>query len=149
RSWAPGVSGPWGSPTTSSRSEATRWPPSVSWRASAACSAGSSRSPSSSGGPRSRRSPSSCGAAREDRPVFALESRGFSEGQAPLHSIEEMADLYLAAIREVRPRGPYRLLGYSMGSKIAFAMARELERDGETVEQLVLVDIPVLPRTET
>jgi len=59
-----------------------------------------------------------------------------------------MAALYLAAIREVRPRGPYRLLGYSMGSKIAFAMARELERDGETVEQLVLIDIPALPRTE-
>jgi amino acid adenylation domain-containing protein len=87
-------------------------------------------------------------AAGEDRPVFALQARGLSEGQAPLQSIEEMAGLYLAAIREVRPRGPYRLLGYSMGSKIAFTMARELERDGETVEQLVLVDIPALPRTE-
>ncbi|HEX3532532.1 MAG TPA: amino acid adenylation domain-containing protein [Thermoanaerobaculia bacterium] len=87
-------------------------------------------------------------AAGEDRPVFALEARGLAEGQAPLQSIEEMAGLYLAAIREVRPRGPYRLLGYSMGSKIAFTMARELERAGETVEQLVLVDIPALPRTE-
>jgi amino acid adenylation domain-containing protein len=87
-------------------------------------------------------------AAGDDRPVFAFEARGLAEGQEPLQSIEEMAGLYLAAIREVRPRGPYRLLGYSMGSKIAFAMARELERDGETVEQLVLVDIPALPRTE-
>jgi amino acid adenylation domain-containing protein len=86
--------------------------------------------------------------AGEDRPVFALEARGLADGQEPLQSIEEMADLYLAAIREVRPRGPYRLLGYSMGSKIAFTMARELERAGETVEQLVLVDIPTLPRAE-
>jgi len=87
-------------------------------------------------------------AAGDDRPVFAFEARGLAAGQAPLRSIEEMAALYLAALREVRPRGPYRLLGYSMGSKIAFAMARELERDGETVEQLVLIDIPALPRTE-
>ncbi len=91
---------------------------------------------------------STLSAAGDDRPVFAFEARGLSDGQEPLRSIEEMAALYLAAIREVRPRGPYRLLGYSMGSKIAFAIARELERGGETVEQLVLIDIPALPRTE-
>jgi thioesterase domain-containing protein len=52
-----------------------------------------------------------------------------------------MAELYLAAVREVRPHGPYRLLGYSMGSKIVFAMARRLEMAGENVELLALLDI--------
>ncbi len=52
-----------------------------------------------------------------------------------------MAELYLAAVREVRPHGPYRLLGYSMGSKIAFQMARRLEAAGDRVELLALLDI--------
>jgi thioesterase domain-containing protein len=55
-----------------------------------------------------------------------------------------MAELYLAAIREVRPQGPYRLLGYSMGSKIAFEIACRLEKAGEQVELLALLDIPAV-----
>ncbi len=87
-------------------------------------------------------------AAGEDRPVFALEARGLSDGQTPLERIEEMAGLYLTAIREAWPQGPYRLLGYSMGSKIAFEIARRLEREGETMEQLVFLDIAARPRAE-
>jgi thioesterase domain-containing protein/acyl carrier protein len=77
-----------------------------------------------------------------ERPVYALEARGLAPGQIPLDRIEEMAELYLAAVREVRPRGPYRLLGYSMGGKVAFEMARWLQDAGETVDLLALVDIP-------
>ncbi len=88
-------------------------------------------------------------AAGEDRPVFALEARGLADGQTPLESIEDLAKLYLAAIREAWPRGPYRLLGYSMGGKLAFEMARRLEQEGETVEPLILLDIPALPRPQS
>jgi thioesterase domain-containing protein len=82
-------------------------------------------------------------------PIVALEARGLADGQTPLESIEDLAELYLSAIRKAWPRGPYRLLGYSMGGKVAFEMARRLEQEGETVEPLILLDIPALPRPES
>jgi thioesterase domain-containing protein/acyl carrier protein len=87
-------------------------------------------------------------AAGEEGPVFALEARGLAAGQAPLERIEDLADLYLAAIREAWPHGPYRLLGYSMGGKVAFEIARRLELAGEIVEPIILLDIPAVPRTD-
>jgi len=54
--------------------------------------------------------------------------------------VDEVARMNLAAVRKVRPHGPYRLLGYSNGGVIAFEMARSLLEQGETVEELVLLD---------
>jgi amino acid adenylation domain-containing protein len=75
----------------------------------------------------------------------ALEARGLAGDEPPQRRIEEMAETYLAAVRKTQPHGPYRLLGYSMGGKIAHEMARRLESAGETVERLVLLDIPAVP----
>ncbi|MET0395341.1 MAG: amino acid adenylation domain-containing protein, partial [Longimicrobiaceae bacterium] len=79
----------------------------------------------------------------EDQPVYGLRSRGIEQGETPNWTIEEMARDYLASIREVRPSGPYRLGGWSMGGVIAFEMARQLEAAGEEVESLVLIDSQV------
>lgn len=43
-------------------------------------------------------------------------------------------------IQGVQPHGPYTLFGYSGGGNLAFAAARELERRGERVASLVLLD---------
>jgi amino acid adenylation domain-containing protein len=75
-----------------------------------------------------------------DQPVYGLRSRGLVPGEAPHTTVEEMAADYLVAIRAVQPVGPYRLGGWSMGGVIAFEMARQLERTGEHVETLVLID---------
>ncbi|MBV9775217.1 MAG: amino acid adenylation domain-containing protein, partial [Gemmatimonadetes bacterium] len=75
-----------------------------------------------------------------EQPVYGLRSRGIERDEKPNWTMEEMARDYLAAIREVRPSGPYRLGGWSLGGVIAFEMARQLEAEGETVERLVLVD---------
>lgn len=77
---------------------------------------------------------------RGERPVYALEARGLAEGQTPLDRIEDMATLYLAAIREIQPHGPYQILGYSIGSRTAVEIARRLEESGEAVDRLILVD---------
>jgi thioesterase domain-containing protein len=53
-----------------------------------------------------------------------------------------MATRYVEALREVRPHGPYRLGGWSSGGVVAFEMARQLERAGETVERVALLDTP-------
>src|SRR3546814_2961135 len=56
-----------------------------------------------------------------------------------------MASAYLAAMREVQPGGPYRLLGWSLGGCIAHAIACRLAAEGEVVSELVLLDTPTHP----
>jgi pimeloyl-ACP methyl ester carboxylesterase len=53
-------------------------------------------------------------------------------------SIVEIA----AQLRDELPGGPYRLLGYSFGARVAFELARQLALDGETVEFLCVIDTP-------
>lgn len=73
-------------------------------------------------------------------PVFGLQARGLA-GPEPLPpSIEAMAEDYVAQVRAVQPSGPYRLLGWSLGGCVAHAMAALLQRDGEEVDLLALVD---------
>jgi amino acid adenylation domain-containing protein len=75
-----------------------------------------------------------------DRPLYAIRSRGI-HGQEPLpESLDAMAAEYVAAIRSLRPRGPYLLGGWSLGGVVAAAMARRLVADGDFVERLLLVD---------
>ncbi|MBZ4423133.1 thioesterase domain-containing protein, partial [Myxococcus sp. RHSTA-1-4] len=75
-----------------------------------------------------------------DQPVYALQSQGLDGRQPPLSTVEEMAALYLESIRTIQPQGPYRLGGWSMGSLVAFEMARQLQARGEAVELLALID---------
>jgi len=68
-------------------------------------------------------------------PVYGVQSP-----DPPIDDLREMAAHYLAAIREVQPAGPYRLLGWSMGGIAAYEMARQLAEREETVEVLALLD---------
>ncbi|CAG7734024.1 unnamed protein product [Allacma fusca] len=60
--------------------------------------------------------------------------------EAPLESLEKLAGYYLNKIREIQPRGPYKLCGYSFGANVAFEMALQLESESETVSLLVMLD---------
>jgi amino acid adenylation domain-containing protein len=73
-------------------------------------------------------------------PVYGLEASGWDAGDAPASSIPGLAARYVEAIRSVQPRGPYRLLGYSVGGVIAYAMAEVLLAHGESVEFLGIID---------
>jgi thioesterase domain-containing protein/acyl carrier protein len=75
-----------------------------------------------------------------NQPVYGLEARGLEVDQAPLPTIAAMAAAYIAALRTVQPRGPYRLLGWSMGGTVAFEMAQQLRAQGESVALLALLD---------
>jgi amino acid adenylation domain-containing protein len=74
-----------------------------------------------------------------DRPVYGLQARGIRDGRLA-GSVEEMAGEYLARVREVQPAGPYHLLGWSFGGLVAHAMATRLQRAGEEVALLALLD---------
>ncbi|ADO71805.1 non-ribosomal peptide synthase-like protein [Stigmatella aurantiaca DW4/3-1] len=70
------------------------------------------------------------------QPFYALQAVVDQEAE----SIEAMAARYLEEVRKVRPKGPYRLGGWSTGGILAQAMARQLEEAGEQVELLMLLE---------
>jgi thioesterase domain-containing protein len=51
-----------------------------------------------------------------------------------------MAASYLALIRTVQPQGPYLLGGWSPGGVVAFEMAQQLQRQGDEVGVLAILD---------
>ncbi|MBZ4420207.1 non-ribosomal peptide synthetase [Myxococcus sp. RHSTA-1-4] len=74
------------------------------------------------------------------QPFYGLQSPGLEGEAPPCDRLEDLAALYLDAVRAVQPRGPYLLGGWSMGGSIAFEMARQLHARGEEVGLLALID---------
>ncbi|WP_432103122.1 thioesterase domain-containing protein [Streptomyces sp. bgisy091] len=74
-----------------------------------------------------------------DIPLYAVQATAWTGADRP-DSLQELAVAYVAAVRELQPAGPYRLAGWSLGGVIAHAMACELQRAGEDVSTLVLID---------
>jgi acyl transferase domain-containing protein/thioesterase domain-containing protein/acyl carrier protein len=70
------------------------------------------------------------------RPVYGLQARRTS----PPTDADALVDDYVAQLRGVQPAGPYHLLGWSAGGTIAHAMACRLQRDGEQVRFLAMLD---------
>jgi len=83
---------------------------------------------------------------RTPHPLYGLRAKGTDGAGAPLIRIEGMARFHLKSIRNLQPRGPYTLIGYSLGGVIAFEMARQLSATGEKVALLTMIDS--YPHTE-
>lgn len=75
-----------------------------------------------------------------EQPFYGLQARDLFEGQEPHADVEAMAADYVEGLRSVQPTGPYRLGGWSLGGVVAFEMAQQLRRQGESVSLLALVD---------
>ena len=75
-----------------------------------------------------------------DRPVWGVQSPAVTMPGERFSSITQRAHRYVEEIRRVQPRGPYHLLGYSVGGVIAHAMAVELRSLGEEVRVLAMID---------
>ena len=74
-------------------------------------------------------------------PVYALQARGLTDVKTMPHlTIEETARDYISAMRERQPSGPYHLIGHSFGGWIAFEIALQLQAQGETVADLIIID---------
>ncbi len=73
-----------------------------------------------------------------EQPLYCLEAVGLDGATEPHGSVEDIAAFNIAALREVKAEGPYRLLGYSNGGIVAFEMARQLAAQGEKVELSLL-----------
>ena len=79
----------------------------------------------------------------DDQPVYVFRPRGLDQELPPHESVEEMIGDYLPALRELQPTGPYHLAGWSTGGAFAFALAEALERRGDEVALMGLVDSPL------
>ncbi|WP_149141843.1 type I polyketide synthase [Gemmobacter caeruleus] len=78
-----------------------------------------------------------------DRPFYGLQARGLFGEDQPHDTLPEAARDYIAEMRQVQPKGPYLLGGFSGGGLTAWEMARQLEAEGEDVSMLVLLDTPL------
>ncbi|WP_407895194.1 non-ribosomal peptide synthetase, partial [Scytonema sp. NUACC26] len=75
----------------------------------------------------------------EDYPLYALEDT-LEQEKPEIISVEETATRYLQEIRQVQPNGPYLLGGHCYGGVLAFEIAQQLQKQGQTVGLLVVID---------
>jgi thioesterase domain-containing protein len=73
-------------------------------------------------------------------PVFALQDLSEDNKKQISRSVETIAAYYLAEIKKFYPKGPYVLIGESLGGKIAYEMAQQLLKIDEKVALLVMLD---------
>ena len=71
-------------------------------------------------------------------PAYAL-AYPFEELDPP-DTVPAMAEYHIGAMRQISPHGPYRLAGYSLGGNLALEMAYQLERAGERVTDITIID---------
>ncbi len=75
-----------------------------------------------------------------DQPVYGLGVFPLVGEMVLWDSVEQAAQHLLSAIRSVQPHGPYLLCGRSFAGLVAYEIAGTLERAGETVTLLTLLD---------
>ncbi|SEF72071.1 non-ribosomal peptide synthetase [Paenibacillus sp. UNC499MF] len=75
-----------------------------------------------------------------DVPIYGLQARGIAGPDRLPQTLGEMTEDYIRCIRTVQPEGPYRLLGWSLGGNVAHAMAVQLQKEGQSVEFLAMLD---------
>ncbi|MCU1245536.1 MAG: Amino acid adenylation, partial [Acidobacteria bacterium] len=76
-----------------------------------------------------------------NQPFYGFQPVGLDGKTPPLGSVTEIAQANIAALKPLRPAGPYRLMGHSYGGVIAYEMARILLEQGDEVTSLVLLDV--------
>jgi thioesterase domain-containing protein len=72
--------------------------------------------------------------------VYGMQLKGLDGLGEPMDRIEDIAEYYLGALRQVQPHGPYFFIGYSFGGLVMLEIAQRLSADGETVALLTMLD---------
>ena len=84
-----------------------------------------------------------CGLVRHlgpETPLYGVQARSLARPEPRPASIKEMAADYADQMQKVQPHGPYCLLGWSVGGLVAHAIATEMQRRGERVGLLTILD---------
>ncbi|MFD6397493.1 amino acid adenylation domain-containing protein [Nocardia sp. NPDC060249] len=75
-----------------------------------------------------------------DRPVYGLQATAIDADHLAAPGIPYLARSYAARIVAMQPHGPYYLLGWSLGGRIAQMVGTVLESWGHEVPLLILLD---------
>ncbi|MAU01043.1 MAG: non-ribosomal peptide synthetase [Anaerolineaceae bacterium] len=76
-----------------------------------------------------------------EQPFYGLQpGKGSGASGHPKENVKKMAAAYLQEIRQVQSEGPYYVGGFCFGAIVAFEMAQQLTRLGETVALVALID---------
>jgi amino acid adenylation domain-containing protein len=78
----------------------------------------------------------------QERPFYGLQGIGLDGECEPLDRVEAIAARYVEALQSVQPDGPYLLGGHCFGGLVAFEVAQQLQKQGETVGLVALLDVP-------
>ncbi|MFJ9343606.1 amino acid adenylation domain-containing protein [Streptomyces sp. NPDC101733] len=76
----------------------------------------------------------------QDRPAYALQSRGSDGVDTLAGSVQEMVDDYVAQMLKIQPEGPFHLIGWSYGGTIVHAVADALDRLGHAISFVAILD---------
>ncbi len=79
-----------------------------------------------------------------DQPFYALHPYRLEGLQIP-PTLEEVALAHIEAMRMIQPEGPYVLAGFCNGALCAGEMSRQLQKQGQQVHLLFLIDPLALP----
>jgi len=72
-------------------------------------------------------------------PVYAIDMEPLCDAGREF-TVEELAPVYLEAIRTIQSRGPYYFCGYSFGGLVAYEMAIRLLDEGDAANLVGLLD---------
>ena len=84
-----------------------------------------------------------CSQIESETPCYALLPVPADE--APLITVEGMATRFIALIRLIQPKGPYRIAGYLFGGVVAYEVALQLLGYDQGVSFLALIDVTPKP----
>lgn len=75
-----------------------------------------------------------------ERPIVDVPMVSKGPQHFPLRAFEDLAADAVRLIKLIQPKGPYILMGYCVLGAMALEAARQLRREGETVELVILND---------
>lgn len=74
------------------------------------------------------------------QPVYGIQALGLDGDLQFLTDLKTIAARYLEEVLETEPTGPYCIIGYSLGGRIAFEMARQLLEMNKKIVLLGILD---------
>src|SRR6202050_4536173 len=77
---------------------------------------------------------------KTQRFIYGMQAKGTDGVDEPFDRIEDLAQFYLKAIKELQPAGPYFLVGSSLGGLVMLEMAQRLIEKGEKVALLAILE---------
>ncbi|HEY9116149.1 MAG TPA: amino acid adenylation domain-containing protein [Bacteroidales bacterium] len=74
-----------------------------------------------------------------DQPLYFIQYPAGNEKQIPYKSLSEYVSTLIPSIKSIQAAGPYSIVGYSLGGRIAFETALQLQESGEKIQNLVML----------